>query len=155
MNADKTRMPIATQTCFMSSLDLHTHATYQMMLPESIAIVVAPTKEPRWASLGFLVRSRKPYILTLVALSFSVGVFRLTDPPGLETVMTCTERGAFHPHPRGIDIYTVGIPAFCSEDCVVPHVLICVMCHAKQDSDKEYGHVHLVRDLEVEVHDLR
>lgn len=35
-----------TQTCFMSSRDLHTHAGYQIMLPESIAIVCAPTKEP-------------------------------------------------------------------------------------------------------------
>ncbi|KAL8831352.1 MAG: hypothetical protein Q9191_000908 [Dirinaria sp. TL-2023a] len=33
-----------TQTCFMSSRDLHTHAGYQMMMPESIAIVCAPSK---------------------------------------------------------------------------------------------------------------
>ena len=33
-----------TQTCFMSSRDLHTHAGYQVMLPESIAIVCAPSK---------------------------------------------------------------------------------------------------------------
>ena len=33
-----------TQTCFMSSRDLHTHAGYQMMMPESIAIVCAPGK---------------------------------------------------------------------------------------------------------------
>jgi STAM-binding protein len=31
-----------TQTCFMSSRDLHTHAGYQVMMPESIAIVCAP-----------------------------------------------------------------------------------------------------------------
>eukprot|EP00736_Rhodelphis_marinus_P003098 Rmarinus@m.26629 len=31
------------QTCFMSSIDLHTQAGYQIMLPEAIAIVVAPT----------------------------------------------------------------------------------------------------------------
>lgn len=35
-----------TQTCFMSSRDLHTHAGYQIMLPESIAIVCSPTKQP-------------------------------------------------------------------------------------------------------------
>ncbi|KAL8793989.1 MAG: hypothetical protein Q9195_003395 [Heterodermia aff. obscurata] len=33
-----------SQTCFMSSRDLHTHAGYQMMMPESIAIVCAPSK---------------------------------------------------------------------------------------------------------------
>jgi STAM-binding protein len=31
-----------TQTCFMSSRDLHTHCAYQAMMPESIAIVCAP-----------------------------------------------------------------------------------------------------------------
>ena len=35
-----------TQTCFMSSRDLHTHCGYQMMMPESIAIVCAPSKKP-------------------------------------------------------------------------------------------------------------
>ena len=33
-----------TQTCFMSSIDLHTHLGYQIMIPESIAIVCAPSK---------------------------------------------------------------------------------------------------------------
>jgi STAM-binding protein len=35
-----------TQTCFMSSRDLHTQAGYQVMMPESIAIVCAPRHEP-------------------------------------------------------------------------------------------------------------
>jgi STAM-binding protein len=35
-----------SQTCFMSSVDLHTHVGYQLMLPESIAIVCAPSKIP-------------------------------------------------------------------------------------------------------------
>ncbi|KAL8951881.1 MAG: hypothetical protein Q9222_002156, partial [Ikaeria aurantiellina] len=34
-----------TQTCFMSSRDLHTHSGYQVMIPESIAIVCAPSKQ--------------------------------------------------------------------------------------------------------------
>lgn len=33
-----------TQTCFMSSTDLHTHSGYQVMMQESIAIVCAPSK---------------------------------------------------------------------------------------------------------------
>ncbi|KAL9096474.1 MAG: hypothetical protein Q9165_001471 [Trypethelium subeluteriae] len=63
-----------TQTCFMSSRDLHTHSAYQVMMPESIAIVCAPSKDPSW------------------------GVFRLTDPPGLKTVLNCKQTGIFHPH---------------------------------------------------------
>ena len=35
-----------TQTCFMSSRDLHTHCGYQVMMPESIAIVCAPSRNP-------------------------------------------------------------------------------------------------------------
>ncbi|KAF5693551.1 STAM-binding protein, partial [Fusarium globosum] len=35
-----------TQTCFMSSRDLHTHAGYQVMMPESVAIVCAPKFQP-------------------------------------------------------------------------------------------------------------
>ena len=35
-----------TQTCFMSSVDVHTHAGHQGMLDESIAIVCAPSYSP-------------------------------------------------------------------------------------------------------------
>lgn len=70
-----------TQTCFMSSRDLHTHCGYQVMLPESIAIVCAPSKNPDW------------------------GIFRLTDPPGLKTVLNCSQTGLFHPHSE-YNIYT-------------------------------------------------
>lgn len=35
-----------TQTCFMSSRDMHTQAGYQVMMPESIAIVCAPRYTP-------------------------------------------------------------------------------------------------------------
>ncbi|KAF2266175.1 hypothetical protein CC78DRAFT_459838 [Lojkania enalia] len=63
-----------TQTCFMSSRDLHTHVGYQVMMPESIAIVCAPTKEPSW------------------------GIFRLTDPPGKQVILNCSQPGIFHPH---------------------------------------------------------
>lgn len=35
-----------SQTCFLSSRDLHTHSGYQVMMPESIAIVCAPSKNP-------------------------------------------------------------------------------------------------------------
>lgn len=35
-----------TQSCFMSSVDLHTHFGYQTMMNESIAIVCAPSKNP-------------------------------------------------------------------------------------------------------------
>lgn len=53
-----------SQACFMSSMDLHTHAGYQATLPEAVAIVVAP-------------RERMS------------AVYRLTDDGGLELVQKC------------------------------------------------------------------
>ncbi|KAK8197075.1 hypothetical protein IWZ00DRAFT_176331 [Phyllosticta capitalensis] len=70
-----------SQTCFMSSRDLHTHCGYQVMMPESIAIVCAPSKQPSW------------------------GIFRLTDPPGMKSILNCTQTGLFHPHAE-MNIYT-------------------------------------------------
>ncbi|KAG0173980.1 hypothetical protein DFQ30_006459 [Apophysomyces sp. BC1015] len=73
-----------TQSCFLSSVDLHTHCSYQLMLPEAIAIVCAPKHNP------------------------SFGIFRMTDPPGLDVISTCTAERAFHPHPD-LPIYTASI----------------------------------------------
>ncbi|KAI9825372.1 MAG: hypothetical protein M1819_000538 [Sarea resinae] len=92
-----------SQTCFMSSRDLHTHCGYQVMMPESIAIVCAPSKEPSW------------------------GIFRLTDPPGMKTILNCTMTGLFHPHSE-TNTYT---------DALRP------------------GHVFEAKGLEFEVVDLR
>ena len=33
-----------SQTAFLSSVDLHNHLPYQLMLPEAVAIVCAPRK---------------------------------------------------------------------------------------------------------------
>ncbi|KAK7446760.1 hypothetical protein VKT23_014456 [Stygiomarasmius scandens] len=90
-----------TQSCFMSSVDLHTHSGFQCMLPESFAVVCAPQSNP------------------------NVGIFRLTDPPGLQTILRCNAKEAFHPHPD-LPIYT--------------------------DADK--GHVQM-RDLSLEIVDIR
>ncbi|RYP72610.1 hypothetical protein DL771_004105 [Monosporascus sp. 5C6A] len=93
-----------TQTCFMSSRDLHTQASYQVMLKESIAIVCAPRFEP------------------------SYGIFRLTNPPGLDHVLQCTQQATFHQH--SIDnLYTA--------------------------AKKPPGHVHETEKLAFEVQDLR
>ncbi|KAF1825190.1 uncharacterized protein K489DRAFT_151112 [Dissoconium aciculare CBS 342.82] len=70
-----------SQTCFLSSRDLHTCSGYQVMLPEAIAIVCAPRHDPDW------------------------GIFRLTDPPGLRHVLDCRQTGLFHPHDEP-DLYT-------------------------------------------------
>lgn len=63
-----------SQSCFLSSRDLHTSAAHQVMLPEAIAVVCAPTQTPDY------------------------GVFRLTAPPGLRHVLDCRQPGLFHPH---------------------------------------------------------
>ncbi|XP_029127492.1 AMSH-like ubiquitin thioesterase 2 isoform X12 [Cajanus cajan] len=63
-----------SQSCFMSSVDLHTQYSYQMMIPEAFAIVLAPKDTLR-----------------------SCGLFRLTDPEGMDILKNCQETG-FHPH---------------------------------------------------------
>ncbi|XP_073226366.1 AMSH-like ubiquitin thioesterase 1 isoform X2 [Cicer arietinum] len=73
-----------TQSCFMSSIDVHTHYSYQIMLPEAVAIVMAPTDSSR-----------------------THGIFRLTTPGGMSVIRKCQQRG-FHPHdqpPDGGPIY--------------------------------------------------
>ncbi|XP_026100134.1 STAM binding protein b [Carassius auratus] len=70
-----------TQTAFLSSVDLHTHCSYQMMLPESIAIVCSPKFN-------------------------ETGYFRLTDY-GMEEISSCSQKG-FHPHPREPPLFTDG-----------------------------------------------
>ncbi|ODV96475.1 hypothetical protein PACTADRAFT_40630, partial [Pachysolen tannophilus NRRL Y-2460] len=65
-----------TQSCFLSSVDLHTQNSYQIMLNEAIAIVLSP--HPKFSYEDF-------------------GCFRLTDPPGLPIITACNKNG-FHPH---------------------------------------------------------
>lgn len=78
-----------TQTCFMSSRDLHTHSGYQMMLAESIAIVCAPSKGD-------------------TSHGGDWGAYRLTDPPGKKAILSCELPGVFHPHEVD-NIYTDAI----------------------------------------------
>ncbi|KAF7813557.1 AMSH-like ubiquitin thioesterase 3 [Senna tora] len=68
-----------SQTCFMSSVDLHTHYSYQIMLPEAIAIVMAPKD------------TTSPH-----------GIFHLSDPSGVSVIRDCQQRG-FHPHEEPLD----------------------------------------------------
>lgn len=73
-----------TQTCFLSSVDVHTQCGYQTMLDEAVAIVMAPTD------------SRN-----------KCGIFRLTTPGGLQLIQKCPQRG-FHMHPptaTGQEVY--------------------------------------------------
>ncbi|KAJ1301285.1 hypothetical protein OPQ81_003690 [Rhizoctonia solani] len=91
-----------TQSCFMSSMDLHTHSGYQASLKEAFAIVCAPSSSP------------------------NVGIFRLTDPPGLQVILHCHAKESFHPHSTG-NIYT----------------------------DADQGHVKMVKKLELSIVDLR
>lgn len=68
-----------TQTAFLSSVDLHTHCSYQMMLPEAIAIVCSPKFN-------------------------EIGYFKLTDR-GTEEISTCKQKG-FHPHSKDPPLFT-------------------------------------------------
>ncbi|KAJ6484524.1 hypothetical protein DFH09DRAFT_1106486 [Mycena vulgaris] len=71
------------------------------LLAESFAVVCAPKSDPNF------------------------GLFRLPDPPGLQTVLKCTAKQAFYPHPD-VPIYT----------------------------DADRGHVQM-RDALLEIVDLR
>jgi len=51
---------------------------------------------------------RSHYAISHLHVTFhsSYGIFRLTDPPGLDVITRCREPRAFHPHPD-VPIYTV------------------------------------------------
>ncbi|VDM32371.1 unnamed protein product [Hydatigera taeniaeformis] len=68
-----------SQKAFMSSMDLHCHLSYQLMLPEAIAIVCAPKHD-------------------------EVGYFSLTPDYGLKFVLDCKETG-FHNHTSLQELY--------------------------------------------------
>ncbi|XP_044273316.1 STAM-binding protein isoform X1 [Varanus komodoensis] len=68
-----------TQTAFLSSVDLHTHCSYQMMMPESVAVVCSP----KYQETGF---------------------FKLTDH-GMEVISSCRQKG-FHPHCKDPPLFT-------------------------------------------------
>ena len=77
-------LPYTLQTCFLSSVDVHTQSGYQTMLDEAVAIVMAPTDRAK-----------------------RCGIFRLTTPGGLSLVQRCDRRG-FHMHPEtgtGQEVY--------------------------------------------------
>ena len=67
-----------SQRSFLSSVDLHTHAPYQKMLPEAIAIVVAPTAN-------------------------EICTYSLSEY-GLDYILRCRQKG-FHPHPNEQSLY--------------------------------------------------
>ncbi|XP_066475497.1 AMSH-like protease isoform X2 [Tiliqua scincoides] len=69
-----------TQTAFLSSVDLHTHCSYQLMLPEAIAIVCSPKHN-------------------------DTGIFRLTNAGMLE-VSACKKKG-FHPHTKEPRLFNI------------------------------------------------
>ncbi|VDO05430.1 unnamed protein product [Rodentolepis nana] len=69
-----------SQTAFMSSMDLHCQLSYQLMLPEAIAIVCSPKFD-------------------------EVEYFSLTPDYGLGFILECQQTG-FHEHSATRDLYT-------------------------------------------------
>ncbi|VDP44132.1 unnamed protein product [Soboliphyme baturini] len=70
-----------TQTAFLSSVDLHTHCSYQLMFPEAVAVVCSPKHN-------------------------QIGVFMLTPESGMKEVSACNETG-FHPHTQDPPLFQV------------------------------------------------
>lgn len=66
------------------------------------------------------------YVCVLTCM-ISWGVFRLTDPPGMKSIVNCSQTGLFHPHAES-NIYT---------DALRP------------------GHVFEAKGLEFDVYDMR
>lgn len=54
---------------FMSSVDLHTHSGFQRMLPESFAVVCAPSSTPKYVPHVFSTRLYLTYDLPALASS--------------------------------------------------------------------------------------
>lgn len=100
-----------TQSCFLSSIDLHTQNSYQIMLNEAIAIVCSPSSQ----------------------FSKHLGIFRLTDPPGIPTITNCSRTG-FHPHDE-INLYAD--------------------CNRISNKDISSGHVVIKHGLPLKIKDLR
>ena len=69
-----------SQKAFLSSVDLHTQLSFQLRLPEAIAIVISP----KYNETGF---------------------FSLTPDHGLELIANCHENG-FHSHPEEPPLFT-------------------------------------------------
>ena len=127
----------------MSSVDLHTHPGFQKMLPESVAVVCAPKSHPKCVVVVVVVAVIIGYYDDSFWLDSSFGIFRLTDPPGLSTILGCEEKEAFHPHPD-LPIYTVRLFLL---NWNVHFSLIFF-----EDADK--GHVQM-RDSALEIIDMR
>jgi len=109
------------------------------MLPEAIAVVCAPLASP------------------------ALGIFRLTDPPGLNLIMGCRRRETFHPHPdvEG-GIYTVSGRKGEREsrregtnELTRFRLISCFLQGGFGAKDQGYGHVRMREGQGVEVVDLR
>lgn len=86
--------PLSTSTPTLASREC-----YRSRLPLSVHQRQHQSERPRYFPFGFLTH----------LLLYSFGIFRLTDPPGLQAVLECTQKEAFHPHPP-CPIYTVRPP---------------------------------------------
>ncbi len=54
--------------------------------------------------MNFLNNEAHYFSLVACVSHHRVGIFHLTDPPGLQTILKCTESG-FHKHREDIEIY--------------------------------------------------
>jgi len=68
-----------SQSCFLSSVDLHTHYSYQLMLSDAVAIVLSPKHQP------------------------NSGVFHCT-PEGMKALTGCKRMG-FHKHEEPFPLF--------------------------------------------------
>jgi STAM-binding protein len=104
-----------SQTCFLSSVDLHTHASYQMMFEEAVAIVLAPKHQP------------------------NQGVFHCTRR-GMQALTSCS-RGGFHKHDEPFPLYGQASHAIWESD--PRHAATFIDLRPKPRAGEPHAHVGL------------
>lgn len=76
------------------------------MLPEAVAIVMAPRDRNRYITLNQILLLKILCIFVFVTYEFcsirSHGIFRLTTPGGMSVIRHCEQRG-FHSHEQPSD----------------------------------------------------
>ena len=94
-----------SQSCFLSSVDLHTQCGYQSVLDEAVAIVLSPHHSP------------------------ATGCFRLChpSPPGLAELQRCRKRGFHHEHQRNGANAGNGVYEHCAHVRWVPNAALAVV----------------------------
>lgn len=123
-----------SQSCFLSSLDLHTHLVYQLQLPESIAVVLAPRDKansvlafrltdahthPAAYRAGQSLCGRTRKEMRTLTVPDVMQTERQPKPHGVCVIKACAKRD-FHSHSAPVPIYETATHISYLPDRVLP-----------------------------------